>query len=93
MFRKSAFGTDNLAAATETATTADRVNIHTQYTRCVEQRCIHRKAATATRGREDDFNHVITIHSSHVIHRLARLFFYDRHEPDLPLQEPVHDRL
>ena len=65
MFRKRAFGTDNLAATTEAATTADRVNIHPQYSRCMEQRRIHRKAAAATRGGKNHF-HLL-------IHRLSLL--------------------
>ena len=53
VFWKRPFGTDNLAATTEATTPADRVNIHTQNPRGMEQRRINRKAATASRRREN----------------------------------------
>ena len=91
MFRKRAFGTDNLAATTEAATTADRVNINPQNPRGMEQRRIHRKAATATRGGKNHFHLFICL--IHAFHYLSKLFFCDRHEPALPLREPARDRL
>ena len=61
MFGKRAFGTDNLAAAAETATATDRINIHTQYPRCVEQRRVDRETAAPTRRGKDYFDHILQI--------------------------------
>lgn len=53
MLCKVAFSTDNLAAATETSTAADGVNINTKVSRRIEQGCPHRKTAAAARWRKD----------------------------------------
>ena len=58
MLGKRAFGTNNLAAAAETATATDRINIHTQYPRCVKQRRVDRKTAAPTRRGKDYLDHI-----------------------------------
>ena len=60
MFCKVTLSTDNMAAATETSTTADRVNINTKVSGGIEQWCPHRKTAAAARWRKDHLCLLIT---------------------------------
>ena len=59
MLGKRALSTDYLAATAQTATATDRINIHAQYPRCMEQRRVDRKTAAPTRGGKDYLDHVL----------------------------------
>lgn len=85
VFGKRAFGTDNLAAAAETATATDRINIHTQYPRRMEQRRIDRKTAAPTRGGKD--------YLDHILHCITNLFCDVRLWLDLHPRQLVRGKL